>query len=74
MQRLNKAASIWLTATLMLLLLGLTGCYGPKQTIVLPEAKTVKIEQGQAAPFEGWLLTDGAMATIIEAAERCQGM
>jgi hypothetical protein len=36
------------------------------------EAKTVKLEQGDEAPWSGWLLTDGALATLIEEVERCQ--
>ena len=71
MLKSNRAGEICLKGMLMLLLLVSTACSGPKTT-VLPEAKTAKIKQGEAAPFEGWILTDGAMAKILEAAERCQ--
>lgn len=58
--------------TLTLLLSALIGCSGPR-TVVLPEARTARLAAGDPAPFAGWLLTDGAMVRVLEAAERCQG-
>lgn len=54
---------------LMLSLLALTAC-SPKPVIVLDKAKTVKIEQGEAAPWDGWLLTNGAMVELLECCDR----
>lgn len=71
MMQSNRAGRIWRPGILMLLLLALTGCSGPRQTVVLPEARTVKINQGEPAPFTGWLMTDSAAAKLLEAAERC---
>lgn len=67
----NKAGRILLTAMLMLSLLVSTGCSKKIQVTVLPEARTEKIKQGQASPFDGWILTDGAMVKLLELAERC---
>jgi len=69
----RKAGTILLTAILMLLLLALTSCsWRSKETIVMPESRTVKLKQGEPAPYPGWLLTDSAMAQLLEAAESCQ--
>lgn len=66
----NKAGKIFLIVMLMLLLSGLTGC-SRKPVIVLDEAKTIHLNQGQPAPWDGWLLTDSAMATLLETVEEC---
>ena len=71
MQKSKKAAQILLMAMLMLWSSALIGCAGQKTT-VMPESKTAKINQGEAAPYTGWLLTDSAVAKLLEAAERCQ--
>lgn len=71
MRQYSKGGMIWLMAIPMLFLPALTACSGPKQTVVLNEAKTAKLKQGEPAPFEGWLFTDSAAATLLEAAERC---
>jgi hypothetical protein len=57
---------------LMLFLSGLTGCLLKQETIVLNEARTVKLEVGMQAPWDGWLLTDGALITLLESVERCE--
>ena len=38
----------------------------------MPESRTVKLNQGELAPFDGWLLTNGAVTKLLEAAERCK--
>ena len=43
-----------------------------KAVIVLNEARTVKLQEGEPAPWSGWLLTDGALTTLLEEVERCQ--
>jgi hypothetical protein len=58
-------------ATPMLFLLVLISC-SQKPAIVLNEAKTVALEQGEKAPWDGWLLTDGALTTLLEEVEACQ--
>lgn len=65
----KKYAKTLIAATLMLCLLALTSC-SPKPVIVLNEAKTVKIEQGEPAPWSGWMLTDGALVKLLECCER----
>ena len=62
---------ILLMGILTLSLLGLTGCL-QKPVIVLNEARTVKLQEGEPAPWSGWLLTDGALTTLLEEVERCQ--
>lgn len=73
MTKLNRAGATWLMAMLMLSLLALTNCSVKHVTTVLPEAKTAKVKAGEPAPFDGWILTDGTMAEILEAGERCVG-
>ena len=60
-----------LLVMLMLSLLALTACSLYKTT-VMPEARTIKLKTGEVAPYDGWLLTDGATAKLLEQAERCQ--
>ena len=74
MKGFSKVGLTWLKVMPMLFLLALTACSGPQRTIVLPEAQTASIRKGDPAPFDGWLVTSGAMAIILEAEERCQGV
>lgn len=73
MQKSNRGVRILLMAMLMLWSSALIGCAAPK-TIVMPESKAVTIKAGEAAPYSGWLLTDSAVAKLLEAAERCQAI
>jgi hypothetical protein len=57
---------------LALLLAGLTLSCAVKPTYVLPVSRTEKVVKGSPAPFTGWMLTDGALTGMLEAAERCQ--
>lgn len=59
-----------LSILLIILVLTLTGYLEKAPTIVLNESKTEKIKQGEIAPWDGWLITDGALAKLLEAAER----
>lgn len=70
MKRPKGAAAIFRTATLALSLLALTGCL--HRTVVMPEARAVRLYQGQQAPMSGWLLSESALAKILEAAEKCK--
>lgn len=72
MRQYSKAVLLWWMVIPMLFLPVLTACSGPKQTVVLPESRTAKLRPGEPAPFAGWLLTDSAAATLLEAAERCK--
>ena len=56
-------------AILTLLLLALTAC-SLNRVIVLDEARTIKIEQGEVAPWSGWLLTDEAVVELLECCGR----
>jgi len=58
-------------AILLLCLLLSTGC-SQRPLIVVNEAKTLKLMQGESAPWDGWLLTDGALVTLLEEVKRCQ--
>ena len=58
----------------MLCSLVLIGCSVTKTTVVMPEAKTVKLEQGMPAPYAGWLLTDSALTSLLEMAEECRNL
>lgn len=58
-----------LLAILTLFLLTSIGCV-KRPVIVLNESKTVKIETGQPAPWTGWLLSDGALAELLECCGR----
>lgn len=74
MHRSNKGARILLVAMLLLSSSALTACSltSPKVT-VMPEAKTVQLKAGQAAPFDGWLLTSSAAAKLFECCEKAEG-
>jgi hypothetical protein len=41
--------------------------------VVLPDSKVQKMSVGDSATFEGFLLTGGAVAKLLEGAEKCQG-
>ena len=66
----NRAGLILLTVTLMMSMIGLTGC--SRNQIILQGNQAVPLQQGDSAPFSGWLLGNEALARILEEAERCQ--
>jgi hypothetical protein len=57
-----------LAVTLMLSVLGLAGCL--HRTVVMPEARAVAVKAGQPMPFDGWAVSESAMAKLLEAAEK----
>lgn len=63
-----KSAKKCMVVMLTLSLLALTAC-SQSPVIVMNEAKTMKINEGEAAPWSGWLLTDGAMVELLECCE-----
>ena len=65
----TRAARISLTVTSLLLALALMISCATKPPVILGESKTAKINQGEPAPFSGWMLTDDAMAKLLELAE-----
>ena len=71
MKRSIRAGRILWLVGLTLFSVALIGCSVTHTTVVMPDAATVKIEQGTPAPYSGWLLTDAAMAALLEMAEQC---
>lgn len=71
MKRYLRAGSIFLTVMWLLSSSALIGC-AERKTILMPESRVAKVKQGDPAPFDGWILTDSALAKTLEAAERCQ--
>lgn len=59
-------------AMLMLLAFVLTACWPikPDAPVILNESKVQKMQKGESANFDGWLLTDGAFVKLLEKAER----
>ena len=64
------ALFVSISVLLIILVLTLTGYLEKSPTIVLNESKTEVIKKGEIAPWDGWLITDGAFAELLEAAER----
>jgi len=56
---------LWLLVILLLSAAVLTSCV-KKPVVVLGDSRTVKLQAGQPAPVDGWLLTDSAMAELLE--------
>jgi hypothetical protein len=40
--------------------------------VILPESKVQKISAGESASFDGFVITGGALAKMLESAEKCQ--
>ncbi len=59
-----------LSILFIIIILTLTGYLEKTPNIVLNESKTEKIKKGEIAPWDGWLITDGALAKLLEAGER----
>jgi hypothetical protein len=73
MKRFSRAGRILRLATLMLLAFGLTAC-AVKTPVILTDSKVMKIQKGDlcASPeFQGWGISDNALAKLLEAAEKC---
>ena len=76
LRRSRKADRILQAATLLLLLSASTGCSWFKPApppVVLQESTTIRLEKATPAPWRGWLLSDSALAKLLEKAESCQG-
>ena len=70
MQIFKRAGVILKAAMLMLFLSALTGCW-QNQVIVLPESQTMRIHAADCKNcFDGWLLSDAAISTLLEKAEK----
>lgn len=72
MKKFRQAAANWLPVILLLLPLVLAGCW-TKPTVVMPEARAVRLQQGQPSPIAGYVLSESALSKILEAAEHCRG-
>ena len=74
MRRPCREGGISPLVILILLLSALTGCsmLKPQPVVVMPEARAVRLQQAQPAPMNGWLLSESALAKLLEAAERCK--
>lgn len=71
MQRFKGVGRLSLLVMLTLSASASTGCsHAP--TVILDESKVVKLTQNESAPFSGWLLSESAMARLLEVAEGCQ--
>jgi hypothetical protein len=66
----SRAVTILTILMLLLSIAGLTGC--SRNQIVLQGNQAVPLQQGDSAPYSGWLLGNEALARILEEAERCQ--
>lgn len=58
-------------ATLGLCLAGLIGC-APRNVYVRGDSQAVPLAAGQPAPHAGWLLSDAAVADLVECCEARQ--
>ena len=61
----------WLLTILTLSLLASTGCAKKPPVVVLSDSNTLILQAGEPAPWSGWLLSDGAVVDLLEAADRC---
>lgn len=68
----NRAVTILTILMLLLSITGLIGC--SRNQIVLQGNQAVPLQQGDSAPFSGWLLGNEALARVLEEAERCQAV
>ena len=75
MQQINRAGRILQAATMLLCLSGLTACSlfrPPPAPVILQESATIRLEKATPAPWRGWLLSDAAVAKLLEKAESCK--
>ncbi len=68
----NRAGLTLMLVTLLLSMIGLTGC--SQNQIILQGNQAVPLQQGDSAPFSGWLMGNEALARILEQAEACQSV
>lgn len=76
MKTYNKGGTILLLLILLLSTTGLTGCSCWKRTTpatLINTSEVTRIHKGElpnSPAAQGWLLSDGALATLLERAER----
>lgn len=46
------------------------GC--SKTLVIKSDSETVALQKGEKAPFEGFILTEGALTDLLETLERCK--
>jgi hypothetical protein len=62
-----RSAACWLTIAIVF---AIAGCKTTPQVTYLRETeKAVHLKQGDAAPHDGWLLSDGGLAGLYDAVE-----
>ena len=70
MKRLNNGGRLRLRATLIISLLILTGCVKePSVAYVNDSSRPVQMKTGETAPFDGWLLSPGALVDLMNCCE-----
>lgn len=70
MKRLNNGGRLRLRATLIISLLILTGCAKEPSVVYLNDSsRPVQMKTGEPAPFDGWLLSPGALVDLMNCCE-----
>ena len=70
MRRFKKDELICIMTALMLSACAWTRSL-PPTVLVMPESRVMKVEVGTPVPWTGWLLSESAMARLLETAEAC---
>jgi hypothetical protein len=50
----------------------LTGCWWDRTPVLLDTSQVQKVSKGESARFDGYVLSDGAVTTLIEKTEGCK--
>lgn len=70
MKRLNNGGRRRLRVTLIISLLTLTGCAKEPSAVYLNDSsRPVQMKTGEPAPFDGWLLSPGALVDLMNCCE-----
>ena len=68
MRKCKQYAGLFLLTILILSVLSLTGC-ASKPLVIQESSLVVKILKGDAAPHDGYLLSERALADLLECCE-----
>ena len=68
MRKCKQYAVLFLLMTLTLSVLSLTGC-ASKPLVIQESSLVVKIQKGDAAPHDGYLLSERALSDLLECCE-----
>ena len=69
MKKCRQYGGLFMLMTGMIYLLSSTGCVSKPAIVILESSRAVKVSQGQAASFDGWLLSDKAMTDLLTCCE-----